>query len=708
MTIPSKSSCADFFSGSRTGHSIDSDSVASSYSGRVHFTSLRVRLSFFSYNDFYEFTVSSWSSRASTACSISSGVVTPSPPPPTISSQPFSWLPSDAALVYKPKPVVSKTGYSWTTPIGSAQTSPASSIVSVNDKEVESVMRNCYDVGHLEMTPSPSPMPDTKRGLSMADELDALLAGALSGIEDSHSSSETFYSTVTQYAKRDGGPSASAFADEEFAAIFDPPAVTDLKLDQNIPSAPVEKLRSPSPEPANEDQTLVNELHKFAACHVQLRRIEPPSKLGECAEEKLDKRKETVEDHRVEPVTRLGESEEENRVSKTIEIGHIEPVPKHDEFKEKNLVDGVVENGEFEAATKLEEFKEDVVNKIFEPATTLGEECAPSAVEDTRFVQELVPIPEHEILRPPSSSSKTGSEILSDVLIPTRRNHVNQKPAEDCDLSEMDTKPVQSIVSLEQVKGESVQLVLGKPGRFVRFQSTKKISRQIIKSDPKCKTTAPIVLQLGTDSTVQDCVGAGDLQTGTAGTRAILTPVRSYPGRRNKKESINQICGQAPVPEINNKQVALVRQRGSNQAAKRLHEAAEGSPVAANSAKGKVVIAATNSNVQISRENPAQVNRKAVAPTTRVNFQINQKGTAEFTIETLPPVRDITPLPTTILQPKPIESAACDPTVKRARGRPRTADKVSEIKGSKVDKKPTIKSMVANFLKRANRRPSSV
>lgn len=102
--------------------------------------------------------VSSWTSKASTASSLSSSMSTP---PPTISSRPYAWPPTLTTPVYKPTAVTPRKSqfYDWPTPIGSAQTSPALSFVSVTDKEVESVMNNLFSLDEASnLTPSPSPM----------------------------------------------------------------------------------------------------------------------------------------------------------------------------------------------------------------------------------------------------------------------------------------------------------------------------------------------------------------------------------------------------------------------------------------------------------------------------------------------------------------------------------------------------------------------
>ncbi|XP_057371063.1 mucin-2-like [Daphnia carinata] len=109
--------------------------------------------------------VSSWTSHASTMSSVSSNVATP---PPSISSKPFIW-PSSQYTVYQPKAMAPKQNnvFDWMTPISSSQSSPASSIISFNDREVERVMdKSAKLTPASELPPSPSP--------TLSDILDAV------------------------------------------------------------------------------------------------------------------------------------------------------------------------------------------------------------------------------------------------------------------------------------------------------------------------------------------------------------------------------------------------------------------------------------------------------------------------------------------------------------------------------------------------------
>ncbi|XP_032776939.2 flocculation protein FLO11 [Daphnia magna] len=109
--------------------------------------------------------VSSWTSHASTLSSVSSNVATP---PPSISSKPFIW-PSNQYSVYQPKAMApkQKNVFDWITPISSSQSSPASSVISFNDKEVEMVMGKSANLTpNSGLPPSPSP--------TLSDILDAV------------------------------------------------------------------------------------------------------------------------------------------------------------------------------------------------------------------------------------------------------------------------------------------------------------------------------------------------------------------------------------------------------------------------------------------------------------------------------------------------------------------------------------------------------
>ncbi|XP_046451974.1 flocculation protein FLO11-like [Daphnia pulex] len=101
--------------------------------------------------------VSSWASHGSTISSLSSNVATP---PPSISSKPFTW-PSSQYSVYQPKATMApkqNNVFDWITPISSSQSSPASSVFSVNDREVEMVMdKSACPTPNSGLTPSPSP-----------------------------------------------------------------------------------------------------------------------------------------------------------------------------------------------------------------------------------------------------------------------------------------------------------------------------------------------------------------------------------------------------------------------------------------------------------------------------------------------------------------------------------------------------------------------
>ncbi|EFX75423.1 hypothetical protein DAPPUDRAFT_306807 [Daphnia pulex] len=100
--------------------------------------------------------VSSWASHGSTISSLSSNVATP---PPSISSKPFTW-PSSQYSVYQPKAMAPKQNnvFDWITPISSSQSSPASSVFSINDREVEMVMdKSACPTPNSGLTPSPSP-----------------------------------------------------------------------------------------------------------------------------------------------------------------------------------------------------------------------------------------------------------------------------------------------------------------------------------------------------------------------------------------------------------------------------------------------------------------------------------------------------------------------------------------------------------------------
>lgn len=101
-------------------------------------------------------------------------------PPPSISSKPFSWPSSQPTLVYQPVPVVPEQNiFDWINPICSVQSSPASSIFSVNDKEVELAMKSssCYTPSS-GLTPTPSPllseMLDTGKS-ETSEDIDAYL-----------------------------------------------------------------------------------------------------------------------------------------------------------------------------------------------------------------------------------------------------------------------------------------------------------------------------------------------------------------------------------------------------------------------------------------------------------------------------------------------------------------------------------------------------
>lgn len=128
--------------------------------------------------------VSSWTSHASTVSSISSNIATP---PPTITSKPFSWPSNPSSLVYQPKAIIAqkqKHPFDWTSPISSAQSSPASSVMSVNDREVELVMKKSYLSPNSGLTPSPSPL--------LSDILDTGASQPSNDIQDIDSYIESF------------------------------------------------------------------------------------------------------------------------------------------------------------------------------------------------------------------------------------------------------------------------------------------------------------------------------------------------------------------------------------------------------------------------------------------------------------------------------------------------------------------------------------
>ena len=103
-------------------------------------------------------------------------------PPPNISGRPV--LLNQVTPVYYPKamlPNQAKYSYDWTTPVGSAQTSPALSIISVTDKEVEAVMAMSSSNQTSDLTPSPSPLVGSANNQgARLDDIDMFIADAFS------------------------------------------------------------------------------------------------------------------------------------------------------------------------------------------------------------------------------------------------------------------------------------------------------------------------------------------------------------------------------------------------------------------------------------------------------------------------------------------------------------------------------------------------
>lgn len=167
----------------------------------------------------------------------------------------YNWHSTISTPVYHPTPVAPKpsTGFSWLSPPSSTQTSPALSVISASDKEVEHVLnnQNCLTIDRL--TPSPSPLP--KEALSIGaqqnDEIDSFLNQITSGLTPgSTNSSNNFV--------------------QEFADLFGPEQTTQSRdpLDVSNHLNSVSAVTSPSPctaspAPCEVDLLTVNELDEM-------------------------------------------------------------------------------------------------------------------------------------------------------------------------------------------------------------------------------------------------------------------------------------------------------------------------------------------------------------------------------------------------------------------------------------------------------------